>query len=224
VADDAIASCDDAHNPETIMPTKPWFPTYVYDSPLLGKRSGDFARSFLDECLKVREQDTAGQIWCRENYPAGYTSYGTMRTLNRVFPNFRELQRKIWPHVQRFTRRLDMDLREASLAMTDCWVNIMSREAVHPLHVHPGAVVSGTFYVSTPPGCSAIRFDDPRPGRSKALAPPRFPSCRPENREQVSYAAEAGKVILFESWLGHEVPRNPTLEERVSISFNYQWV
>src|ERR1700690_38263 len=209
------------------MPIKPWFPTFIYESPLQKKGAADYARSLVGECQKVREADSAGQLWCRDNYPSGYTSYGTMRTLNRTyspFTMFIALERKIWPHVKRFASRLDMDLREASLAMTDCWVNIMSRDAVHPLHLHPGAVVSGTFYISTPPGCSAIRFEDPRAERSKAIAPPRLGNCRPENLAQVACNAEAGKVILFESWLRHEVPANPTPDERVSVSFNYTWI
>ena len=32
---------------------------------------------------------------------------------------------------------------------------------------------------------------------------------------------EAGNVILFESWLRHEVPTNQAKTERISISFNY---
>jgi hypothetical protein len=28
---------------------------------------------------------------------------------------------------------------------------------------------------------------------------------------------------LFESWLRHEVAPNPTVTERISISFNYSW-
>jgi uncharacterized protein (TIGR02466 family) len=35
--------------------------------------------------------------------------------------------------------------------------------------------------------------------------------------------AEQGKVVLFESWLRHEVAPNPTEAERISISFNYSW-
>jgi uncharacterized protein (TIGR02466 family) len=33
----------------------------------------------------------------------------------------------------------------------------------------------------------------------------------------------AGTVVLFESWLRHEVPPNPVAAERVSISFNFNW-
>lgn len=205
------------------MPAKPWFPTFVYEAQLQKKGSAEFAHSLLDDCHKVREHDSEGQLWCRENYPSGYTSYGTLRTLHRRLPAFAGLERKIWPHVLRFAGRLDMDLREANLSMTDCWVNIMSRDAVHPWHMHPGAVFSGTFYVSTPPGCSRLGFEDPRVEKFAGV-PPRRADCRPANRQQISVDVEEGKVVLFESWLRHQVASNPTVDERVTISFNYTWV
>jgi uncharacterized protein (TIGR02466 family) len=39
----------------------------------------------------------------------------------------------------------------------------------------------------------------------------------------VTYPARAGELILFESWLRHEVVANPVRSERISISFNYDW-
>jgi uncharacterized protein (TIGR02466 family) len=116
-----------------------------------------------------------------------------------------------------------MNLQGGRLAMTDCWVNVMSRHAVHSLHLHPLAVVSGTYYVATPPGSSRLRFEDPRLDKLMG-APPKRDPCRPQNRQQVSYDVAAGKLILFESWLRHEVASNPTRGERVNISFNYNWV
>ncbi|MGH8020115.1 MAG: putative 2OG-Fe(II) oxygenase [Opitutaceae bacterium] len=35
--------------------------------------------------------------------------------------------------------------------------------------------------------------------------------------------AQAGTVVLFESWLRHEVSPHPVDAERISISFNYNW-
>jgi uncharacterized protein (TIGR02466 family) len=205
------------------MPIKPWFPTFIYDSPLQPRGNDAFARALLEDCHKIRAHDRAGQRWCRKNYPAGYTSYGTMTNLHQTFSTFIELEAKIRRHVNRFARRLDMNLQGARLAMTDCWVNVMSRHAVHSLHLHPLAVVSGTYYVATPPGSSRLRFEDPRLDKLMG-APPKRDPCRPENRQQVSYDVAAGKLILFESWLRHEVASNPTRGERVSISFNYNWV
>jgi uncharacterized protein (TIGR02466 family) len=134
-----------------------------------------------------------------------------------------DLARRLDRHVGTFARRLDWDLQGRRLEMVDCWVNIMPRQAVHGLHLHPLSVVSGTYYLKTPRGCSRLRFEDPRLDRFMG-APPRAADCRAENRQQVSYPVEAGQVILFESWLRHEVAANPSSEERVSVSFNYHWV
>jgi uncharacterized protein (TIGR02466 family) len=205
------------------MPVKPWFPTLIYDAPLGGRGGAAFNRALLEDCHKLRAHDRDGERWCRKSYPGGYTSYGSLSNLHRTFSTFIELEKKLRPHVRRFARRLDMDLQGARLEMTNCWVNIMSRHAVHALHLHPLSVVSGTYYVATPRGCSRIRFEDPRLDKFMG-APPKRPEPRAENRQQVSYAVEAGKLILFESWLRHEVASNPTRGERVSISFNYDWV
>ena len=106
--------------------------------------------------------------------------------------------------------------------MTDCWVNIMPEHAAHALHLHPLSLISGTYYVRTPPGCPGLKFEDPRLDRFMA-APPRRANARPANRPHVTYPAIAGNVILFESWLRHEVAPNAAPGERISISFNYNW-
>jgi uncharacterized protein (TIGR02466 family) len=54
-------------------------------------------------------------------------------------------------------------------------------------------------------------------------APPRKANARDRNRSWVTIPAERGQVVLFESWLRHEVPPNPAATERISISFNYSW-
>jgi len=33
-----------------------------------------------------------------------------------------------------------------------------------------------------------------------------------------------GRLVLFESWVKHEVPPNLSSQERIRISFNYDWV
>ena len=54
-------------------------------------------------------------------------------------------------------------------------------------------------------------------------APPRVSNARRANRPWVSLSARAGQLILFESWLRHEVTPSQVAAERVSISFNYSW-
>ena len=42
-------------------------------------------------------------------------------------------------------------------------------------------------------------------------------------RSFVYLQPQAGSVLMWESWLRHEVPANAARKERISISFNYGW-
>ena len=181
-----------------------------------------FNNELLRECHLVRDNDPDGQKWCGKNYPGGYTSYGSLCRMHKMSSTFMELERKLNRHVKALALALELDLNGRALIMTDCWINIMPHQVVHGLHIHPLSTISGTYYVRTPPGCSGIKFEDPRLDRFMA-APPRIADCRPENRCWQTIKAEAGKVVLFESWMRHEVPANPLKTERISISFNYSW-
>lgn len=204
------------------MPARALFPTLVYEARLPPAGWRTFNQRLLHECLQTREDDVAGQRWSATRYPGGYTSYGSLCRMHTLSPTFAALERKLRRHVRAYARALELDLEGRELAMTDCWINIMPRLVVHSLHLHPLSTISGTYYVQTPRGAPGIKFEDPRLDRFMA-APPRKPDCRPEHQPWVTVPATAGKLVLFESWLRHEVPPNPVEAERVSISFNYGW-
>lgn len=201
-----------------------WFSTHIYHDRLLRQSAAGarFNRELRRECRLYREVDYAGRKWSAKNYPGGYTSYGSLDKLHRLSSTFGELERYLQRHAQAFARALDWDLGSARLMLTDCWINIMPRHTAHSLHLHPNSVISGTYYVATPRGCAGLKFEDPRLSRFMA-APPRTTNVRRENQPYVTYPAAAGSVILFESWLRHEVNTNRVAAERISISFNFNW-
>ena len=198
------------------------FPTLVYAARLRSRGAGVLNRRLLNECRQLRADDAAGRRWSARNYPGGYTSYGSAHRLQTRSPTFAALARELDRHVVRFTRTLQMDLSARALEMTDCWVNIMGRGSAHGLHLHPLSTISGTYYVAAPAGAPGLKFEDPRLERFMA-APPRRSGARRANRCWVIFPARAGELLLFESWLRHEVPSHPGAIERVSISFNYSW-
>jgi uncharacterized protein (TIGR02466 family) len=204
------------------MTTHTFFPTLVHSARL--SRSGwqQLNDRLLRECQQLRLDDEAGRRWSAKNYPGGFTSYNSASRMHQLSPTFADLERKLNRHVATFARALEFDLAGRALAMTDCWVNIMPRQVVHGLHLHPLSTISGTYYVRTPKGSPGLKFEDPRLERFMA-APPRIAAARPQNRPWIVLPAEAGNVVLFESWLRHEVAPNPVAAERISISFNYNW-
>lgn len=202
--------------------TRKLFPTMIYVAPLRRADVAALNHRLLKECLQLREDDVAGQRWSRRNYPGGYTSYGSQCHLQRISPTFALLERYLGSHVRKFAAELALDLEGRELAMTDCWANIMPTGVVHSLHLHPLSTISGTYYVRTPPGSSGLKFEDPRLERFMG-APPRRADAPDDLKTWHTVNARAGQVVLFESWLRHEVPPNPGRAERISISFNFSW-
>ena len=197
------------------------FATKVYRAPLGGAAS---LRADLEAaCLVIAADDGAGQAWSRKNAYPGYTSYASLNDLPWRFPPFATLQTRLDKHAAAFAKELSFDLLGGSLALDSLWVNVLSPDGAHTGHIHPNSVISGTYYVSVPKGASALKLEDPRLPMMMA-APPRRKGCREELRTFIYEAPAVGDVLLWESWLRHEVPLNMAEDdERVSVSFNYRW-
>ena len=204
------------------MTTHAIFATLVYSARLRRVHGQRLNSQLLRECRQLALDDAAGRRWSARNYPGGYTSYSSASRMHQLSPTFAQLERRLNRHVAAFARALEFDLGGRTLAMTDCWVNIMPRNVGHGLHLHPLSAISGTYYVKTPRRCPGLKFEDPRLERFMA-APPRLATARRANRPWIVMPAQTGDVVLFESWLRHEVPPNPVAVERISISFNYNW-
>ena len=173
-------------------------------------------------CLMMAEDDEAGQRWCEEHGYPGYTSYASLTDLPWRFPIFADLVKVLDQHVIAFAKDLEFDLGEGNLKLEDLWINILPEGGMHSSHLHPHSVISGTAYVSMPEGASALKLEDPRSGHMMA-APMRLEGGRRELQPFIYMKPLVGDVLLWESWLRHEVPINMAEDERITVSFNYKW-
>ncbi len=173
-------------------------------------------------CWAIADDDQAGQDWCEENDYPGYTSYASLSDLPWRFPIFKDLARVLNKHVAAFVDDLEFDLDGKKIKLEDIWINILPEGGIHTSHIHPHSVISGTTYVAMPDGAGALKLEDPRSAMMMA-APVRSADAREEMRSFIYIAPEVGEVLLWESWLRHEVPMNMSEEERISVSFNYSW-
>ncbi len=192
------------------MAIKSLFPTHIYTAHL-GK---SLNKDLYEETLKIKSFDRAGSRWSQKNYVGGYTSYGSMDNLQKFSSTFAHLEAKIDKHVRKFVRSLKIDAKNPKLWMNSCWVNIMPALAHHSSHIHPLSFISGTYYLKVPKGASCIKFEDPRLNCFMG-SPARGAHFEVQPRE--------GDLVLFESWLRHEVPAHTSRQNRISISFNYSW-
>ena len=113
---------------------------------------------------------------------------------------------------------MEFDFDNYDLAITQMWLNKNGPGDYNKAHIHPNAIMSGTYYVQTPPRSGNIELHDPVPARPMLPFPVK--KRKPNNSPSVEYACQEGLLLVFPSWLLHSVQPNRSDEFRVSISFN----
>jgi len=128
--------------------------------------------------------------------------------------------------------RMDSMVKEATLRLyaefgrppqrtswtLSAWANVNRRGDYNQLHTHPGATWSGVYYVDhgeahDAAAGTAIHLYDPNPARANLF----FPELSTSN---IVFKPEPGLMILFPSYVPHEVPPHHGKRERISIAFN----
>jgi uncharacterized protein (TIGR02466 family) len=174
------------------------FTTEIYRAAL---DDAELNADLLDTTKMLAKEDRAGRAWCKENGYQGYTSYASLDDLPQRATCFDQLARLLKPHAESFAASLQMDLRGKRLKLDNIWVNVLEPGGSHTGHIHPHCVLSGTYYVKVP----APRED-----------------ADAEHRRFIYMAPKAGDLLMWESWLRHEVTVNRAATSRVSVSFNYR--
>jgi len=194
--------------------TRSLFATLLFDAEISDPGLlGELAHSIRT----LAKDDNAGRRWARDHAYPGYTSYASLNDLTTRDPIFADLARLLSRHAATFARDLGWDVRPK---LDSLWVNLLKGGGQHSGHIHPHSVLSGTFYVEVPPGSGAIRFEDPRLGLMMA-APTRRDDAPEELRPFVAVPPRSGLLLMWESWLRHEVLAGSGKGERLSISFNF---
>jgi uncharacterized protein (TIGR02466 family) len=205
------------------MTLSQFFATSVYEANLAEDRDFESFNADLEAaCRMLAAEDRAGRAWCKAHGYGGYTSYASLNDLPQRASVFEVLRKKLDRHAAAFAEALEFDLGRGRLRLDSLWVNILKPGASHSGHIHPHSVLSGAVYVTVPPGASALKLEDPRLP-SMMAAPPRRREASVSHRPFVYLQPRPGTVLMWESWLRHEVPANTARSERISVSFNYGW-
>lgn len=95
--------------------------------------------------------------------------------------------------------------------MCSAWITIMPPGENYVMHTHPNAILTGTYYISTPQNSGDIAFIDtqdialdPVSGTAKIIRIP----------------PKEGNLVFFPAYLLHEVQTNHSSEGRISITFD----
>jgi uncharacterized protein (TIGR02466 family) len=96
------------------------------------------------------------------------------------------------------------------------WINLHDRGGFNFLHMHEGSLLSGSFYLSVPPGAGAFVIRDPRPGVLHGSVKGGVPN----GHADVHLAPSTGLLVLFPCWMEHYVEPHDSDDPRITIAFN----
>jgi len=185
------------------------FATHLYEALI---DDGELLGNLAHSVRTLAEDDQAGRNWSKAHLYPGYTSYASLNDLPKRDPAFAELARQLTRHASAFANECAFEIARKP-RLDSLWVNLLKGGGQHSGHIHPHSIISGTFYVEVPAGSGSIRFEDPRLPLMMAAAP------RPGMF--VTVEPQPGLLLMWESWLRHEVLAGTGKGERLSISFNF---
>lgn len=106
---------------------------------------------------------------------------------------------------------------DEELIVTQSWVNWSTKGNTHNRHSHPNSVISGVWYLEMPEDCKApIRFHNPIV-REISL---KTTGVNQYNGLDFTLLPKSSNLIFFPSNLHHDVLKNESDGNRITIAFN----
>ena len=184
---------------EQIFPTPVWIKELNQDSSDI--------MPFVESLTATAESVT------HSNY-GGFQSHAFCASeLPEVFNNFRL-------EVDKLVTQIHIETGLPELTLDNLWVNVNPPGTYNMIHNHPGAIISGVYYIDVPEdNMGNIRFY--RDDDAGYYIPDESVGNTTFTGLSVEYKAQTGILLLFPSWLKHSVQGNMGTQNRVSMSFNY---
>ena len=181
------------------------FPTCVWRHELADSAA-------LNDRLAAALAEIRATTPSRGKIPGSWQSPGDLHRR----PAFGELTQAILQALQSVMSYLMIE--HQGVLLTNCWANVTKAGASHHLHSHPNNLLSGVYYARAPESSARIVFQDPRPQAQVMI--PAYSDYTPQNSARQPFEAAPGVLLIFPSWLEHQVEEHEAAEERISIAFN----
>ncbi|HET7608547.1 MAG TPA: TIGR02466 family protein [Gammaproteobacteria bacterium] len=100
------------------------------------------------------------------------------------------------------------------------WINVFEPGAQEAQHSHDGSLLSCSYYVEAPKDCGCIVMPDPIGARRSYREFTKTAGSDLLTRRDIAVEPQAGRLVMFESWLPHYVQCNKSDRVRISIAMN----
>ena len=168
-------------------------------------------KPLINYLLKLKKQDSKGR---NISNPTGWQSFD----LNVGQNVFLELAKEIETNFVKYINSIPLYNK---FFISSIWVNINGYKDYNIAHTHGNSVISGVYYLKTPPNCGRVCFYNPAHEGIDYLWEYCIKKFTIQNSSSWKIGVEDGDLLLFPSWLKHSVEPNLNKKEhRMSLAFN----
>lgn len=176
----------------------------IFPVPIFKKNIG---RVFTDKEKTIMDPSSWQLIPSSENQRAQNTKI-------LEIPSLFNIKQFIESSLEEFKANVVQPMTSMNFKFTQSWINYSKKGDSHHKHFHANSIVSGVFYFKVEPQ-DPIYFYDRIKTNLHILNYPNY-----WNVSRMLVPVSAGDVIIFPSWLEHDVEPVKTDDLRVSLSFN----
>ena len=134
-------------------------------------------------------------------------------------PELQELFRAVTDKLNELHRYFNLK-NSMRQVLEDAWININKRGDFNYAHAHPGVFFSCVYYVKGGPNKGEIAFNTPIEAHAYTIPDALVTSHNAFTAHDLFIPPVTGELLIFPSWLKHDVRPNETDEDRISIALN----
>jgi uncharacterized protein (TIGR02466 family) len=165
----------------------------------------------IEEFCYKEKDTTSGRVISNDG---GWQSNNVIHA-PELGPLIKELGNNILKVHDHFNFKLDKNP-----VITDAWININGKYTTNVVHKHPGALLSGVYYVKANADSGNIIFLNPIEAHEYVIKSDMYDLNNEFNSAKWWEEPYPSKLIIFPGWLNHYVKANQSNEDRISIAFN----
>ena len=99
------------------------------------------------------------------------------------------------------------------------WININPKYSYNQCHIHPGAILSGVYYIKIPDQSGDLVFINPYDNIIGVVRNMNNGVSVSNNGYKIT--PQEDQILIFPPWTQHLVEQNLSDDDRISVSFNF---
>tara|TARA_B100001989_G_C24371069_1_gene379390 strand:- start:24 stop:644 length:621 start_codon:yes stop_codon:yes gene_type:complete len=189
---------------------------YIFPIPIHYFDVNEFSKiqnQLIDYCYNLREKDPVGNIISNRG---GWQSHPfKIENHNDILHNFLIESLTNFPNIK----------KDVKFSVT-AWININGNGDFNITHCHPTSTLSSVLWIKCPDNCGDIEFVSPYQYSAFEEVDSYIDDFKKNNLldHNVYINSKEGKMIVFPSHLHHFVNPNKSQEDRISVSFNINYI